>query len=284
MGAVEPRTGTEAAAAAGGDDWSGFPDGEVDVPPVVATIAGGADLRCVWTNSLGGLTFEVGDGSRFLKWAPAGSGLRVFEEAERLRWARPYTPVPEVLDAGTAGDGSLWLLTARVPGTTAVADRWKAAPRAAVRAIGEGLRAFHERVPVASCPFDWSAGTRVARARHRAGIGAIDRADWHPSHLGLTVAEALALVAEPPPIDRLVVCHGDTCAPNTLIDDDGSWAGHVDLDAMGVADRWADLAVATWSTQWNYGPGWEDELLAAYGIAPDPDRTGYYRLLWDLGD
>ena len=43
------------------------------------------------------------------------------------------------------------------------------------------------------------------------------------------------------------------------------------------------LAVATWSTTWNYGPGWETPLLDAYGVAPDPDRTRYYRLLWDLG-
>jgi kanamycin kinase len=52
---------------------------------------------------------------------------------------------------------------------------------------------------------------------------------------------------------------------------------------LGVADRWADLAVATWSTQWNYGPGWEQPLLAAYGVAADPERIRYYRLLWDLG-
>lgn len=52
---------------------------------------------------------------------------------------------------------------------------------------------------------------------------------------------------------------------------------------MGVADRWADLAVATWSTEWNYRPGWDPLLLEAYGTRPDPDRTRYYRLLWDLG-
>ena len=81
-----------------------------------------------------------------------------------------------------------------------------------------------------------------------------------------------------------MVCHADSCAPNTLINDDGTWSGHVDLGQMGVGDRWADIAIATWSTTWNYGPGWEDELLAAYGIGADPDRTRYYRLLWDLSD
>jgi kanamycin kinase len=62
----------------------------------------------------------------------------------------------------------------------------------------------------------------------------------------------------------------------------GRFCGHVDLGSLGVADRWADLAVATWSTTWNYGLGWEHRLLDAYGVAPDPDRTRYYRLLYDL--
>jgi kanamycin kinase len=40
--------------------------------------------------------------------------------------------------------------------------------------------------------------------------------------------------------------------------------------------------VLAWSTEWNYGPGWEQLLFDAYGIAPDPERARYYRLLWDL--
>lgn len=57
----------------------------------------------------------------------------------------------------------------------------------------------------------------------------------------------------------------------------------MDLGDLGVADRWSDLAIATWSTTWNYGEGWEEPLLDAYGIAPDPERTEYYRLLWEVG-
>jgi kanamycin kinase len=92
----------------------------------------------------------------------------------------------------------------------------------------------------------------------------------------------LSLESAVPPPDKLVVCQGDACAPNTLLDDDGHWVGHVDLGRLGVADRWADLAVATWSAEWNYGPGWDRLLLDAYGIRPDPERTRYYRLLYDL--
>lgn len=90
------------------------------------------------------------------------------------------------------------------------------------------------------------------------------------------------------PVDRLVVCHGDACAPNTLIDDDGRCCGHVDFGDLGVADRWADLAVATLSLGWNYpGRNWESEFYDAYGLElrePDTLRIDYYRRLWQAPD
>lgn len=78
-----------------------------------------------------------------------------------------------------------------------------------------------------------------------------------------------------------MVSHGDACCPNTLIGDDGRWLAHVDLALLGTADRWADLAVASMSTEWNYGPGWEDALIEAYGVEPDRERLAYYRELWN---
>ncbi|GAA1574629.1 phosphotransferase [Streptomyces globosus] len=164
-------------------------------------------------------------------------------------------------------------------------DHWKRDAGTAVRAVGSGLRALHDALPVADCPFDWSAENRVDRARSRAAAGRTVPADWPQEfqHFG-TVQRALGVLADIPPVDRFVVCHGDACAPNTLVGDDGMWTGHVDLGTLGVADRWADLAVATWSTQWNYGPGWEDPLLDAYGVEPDRERIMYYRLLWELSD
>ena len=125
---------------------------------------------------------------------------------------------------------------------------------------------------------------RLARVQRRAELGLLDPLRWHQDFQGLSVQEALNRLETIPPIDRLVVCHGDACAPNTLLADDGQWSGHVDLGCLGVADRWADLAIATWSMEWNYEPGHEATLLAAYGVEADPLRTSYYRLLWDLED
>ena len=57
-----------------------------------------------------------------------------------------------------------------------------------------------------------------------------------------------------------------------MIGDDGRCCGHVDLGDLGVADRWADIAVAMLSLSWNYPGSWEGELLDAYGVDADPAR------------
>ncbi|MET9888113.1 aminoglycoside 3'-phosphotransferase [Streptomyces sp. NPDC006430] len=262
------------------------PQGPVELPRIVTELAAGRPTRTVWKNGLGGLTFQVdlGDTGRFVKWTPASSGIDLSAEVARLRWAARFTAVPCVLDEGADATGS-WIVTRGLPGRMAVDDHWKRDPATAVRAIGSGLRALHDALPVASCPFDWSAKQRLERVRSRAAVGRIKPTDWHQDlqHFG-TAERALGVLADIPPVDEPVVCHGDACAPNTLVGDDGTCTGHVDLGALGVADRWADLAIATWSTQWNYGPGWEEPLLEAYGVEPDRERITYYRLLWELSD
>ncbi|MEU4745098.1 aminoglycoside 3'-phosphotransferase, partial [Actinosynnema sp. NPDC023658] len=237
----------------------------------------------VWRIELGGLTFRLdGDGGpRYVKWVAAGTPeIDLAGEAERLAWAHRWARVPRALDHGIDAEGA-WLITAAVPGRSAVELRWKTEPGVAATAIGHGLRLLHDALPVDQCPFDWSVERRLVRADQRIADGE-GPDDWFPEHRHLGVAEATTRLGEPPAIDRLVVCHGDACAPNTLLHDDGTFAAHVDLGSLGVADRWADLAVATWSLDRNHGPGFDGTLYDAYGIDPDPERIAYYRLLYDL--
>jgi kanamycin kinase len=256
----------------------------VAVPAAITELAGGDRLVPVWRNQLGGLTFRLdgGDGRvRYAKWVAAGTPeIDLADEAERLRWAQGRVPVPRVLEQGSDADGT-WLVTAESPGRSAVDPRWIAEPATAAAAIGRGLRLLHDALPADDCPFDWSVERRLARADERIADGE-GPAGWSPEHRHLGRGAARAHLGEPPPIDRLVVCHGDACAPNTLLHDDGTFAAHVDLGSLGVADRWADLAVAAWSTEWNYGPGYDGFVYEGYGIVPDARRIAYYRLLWDM--
>ncbi|WP_367882110.1 phosphotransferase [Rathayibacter oskolensis] len=139
-------------------------------------------------------------------------------------------------------------------GESAVSPRWIAEPGTAVRAIAAGLRAVHA-LPVAEVPASLRGDSWFDRRVERLG-------------------------APPLPADPVVV-HGDACAPNTLLDDDGHWSGIVDVGDLGVGDRWADLAIAAMSLRWNYGEGLEPLLLDEYGIAPDDERAARYRALWD---
>ena len=66
-----------------------------------------------------------------------------------------------------------------------------------------------------------------------------------------------------------VLVHGDACAPNTLISHDGASVGNVDFGDLAVGDRWADLAIASMSLDWNFGEGHQDEFFTAYGIGRD---------------
>jgi kanamycin kinase len=232
----------------------------VDVPARVRELARGAALSPVWRNEYGGLTFRTDD-ERYIKHGPRNAESSLAGEAERLTWAGAFTRVPHVLEEGSDATHE-WLVTRALPGRSAVAPRWIAEPAAAVRAVGEGLRALHEALPVEHCPFDWSVPARIANAEAR----------------GIRVPDALR---DAPPIDRLVVCHADACCPNTLIGEDGRWLAHVDLGQLGAGDRWADIAVASMSTEWNYGPGWDDALIEAYGVDPDRPRLSYYRELWN---
>jgi kanamycin kinase len=241
------------------------PAAPVPLPPPVAHLARTARVTPVWRNDLGGVTWRLdGDGgARYLRWSPPGAAPDLDGEVARLRWVRRHRSVPEVLDAGRA-DGATWLLTAALPGTSAVDATWVARPREAALAVGRGLRALHDALPVDACPFSWSVADRVAA---KSGSGALE-----------------ALVRDRPDDDRVVVCHGDACAPNTLLADDGTVAGHVDLGRLGVADRWADLAAACWSADFNYGPGHADVVCEGYGVAPDRERLAWYLALWDAED
>lgn len=143
-------------------------------------------------------------------------------------------------------DEAEWLLVSRsLPGEMAIGPLGQADPDRAAYAMGEGLARLHELDP-ADCRF----GTPVWAGR--------------------------AQGSEPP-----AVVPGDPCAPNTLLDANGRFLAIVDVGDLGVADRWSDLAIGSWSLDWNFGPGHEAAFFAGYGEEPDEERIAHFRQRWD---
>lgn len=233
------------------------------LPAPVGRWAAGMPVAAVWRNELGGVTYRVGppgSPARYVKVEDVGPEWDPAAVVARLRWARRYVPVPVPVAHGRApgvAGPRAWLVTQAAAGDSAVAPRHARRPGTTVPALGRALRAFHDSVPARDCPFSWSVADRIVR-------------------LGLDPALGDGM----PPLDA-VVCHGDACSPNFLLDAAGRPCGYVDLGALGVADRWADLAPALMSLEWNYGPGWEPAFLQAYGCADDPGKRAFYGRLWN---
>jgi kanamycin kinase len=225
-------------------------------------------------------------------WSPAGEThfLKVVRqgwtpsaeaEADRTEWAGEYLPVPRVLNRGVTRE-STWLVTEGIDGVDATAAAFRNDVPGLVSRLAEGLRSFH-RAPAEACPFQFRIANALQLVGDRLQTGQIDGVrDFHPEFANLTPEAAVnRLLASIPDGEDLVVCHGDYCVPNILLS--GTRViGYVDLGELGVADRWWDLAVATWSLSWNFGPGYEDLFLESYGVSRDDDRTQFYRLLYDL--
>ena len=235
----------------------------------------GWEATVVWAFAPGVVTWRLraphGE-VRYLKVARRGREIGLGAESERMHWAAqragplaPLAPLPppprrparlpvrEVLREGVDGERE-WLLTAALPGVNATDTALTADPPRLVPLLAQGLRRFHA-LEVEGCPFDGRLETALATVRHRLAAGLTQQdGPLRPEHGVSTPGAALdLLIRRRPPERDLVVCHGDYCLPNVLIED---WrvAGFVDLGALAVADRWRDLAVATWSVTWNPGP------------------------------
>jgi kanamycin kinase len=220
---------------------------------------------------------------RFLKVRAIGRHhYSLADERDRLVWLRGRLSVPEVIDYGTDANTE-WLLLSPLPGRDATDDELRADPSTLVPLLARGLHSFHERLRVTECPFDFRVGTALAHVRKRHGDGIFDdNYDWHEEFAHYSGAEAVARLEELRPADEdLVVCHGDYCFPNVLIEN-GQVVGYLDVGELGVADRWWDIAVGAWSSVWNLGPGFEELFYASYGVAPDDRRIEFYRLLYCL--
>ncbi|MGX1806568.1 APH(3') family aminoglycoside O-phosphotransferase [Nocardia sp. NPDC055321] len=228
------------------------------------------------------------DGSRFDKTATtAAARAELADERDRLLWlARAGFGAPRVLDWIENGGGST-LVTSTLPGIPA-SELSSTLATMAVDALADYLKSLHA-LPVDSCPFDRTLAVTIPAAAANVAAGLVDEDDFDGERAGHTAAQLLAELESDRPraaaseAADLVVCHGDFCLPNVLLDPETiTVTGVLDVGRLGVADRHLDLALLTRSVaDPDLNPAYGPELAArvAERTGADPWRLDYYRLL-----
>lgn len=243
----------------------------------------------VRTGRSGAVVRRSPDGGAYAKSGTGPLREDLVDERERLEWlAEVDLPAPEILD--WSDDGETATLTTRALPGTPMSDLPASAAAGAATSWGHFLQRLHtiEREP---CPFERWVAVTVPLARVRVDGGLVDEQEFDDERAGHSAEAALAELLDGRPraeeleVTDLVVCHGDACLPNFLVDPATlEVTGMLDVHRLGVADRHLDLALAVRSISDarlnpTYGPEAAEALLAAYGRPADPWRLDFYRLL-----
>ncbi|WP_405165754.1 tetratricopeptide repeat protein [Nocardia sp. NBC_01499] len=240
----------------------------IPLPPKVAALLGAAPT---WSDEHEGKSGGVAFVNETY-WVKRGP--KAVAEHERLNWLRDRgIRLPEI----AVFDGDVLVLADA--GASSLAARADAGQGAtSVGAIlGALLRRLHS-IPIAECPFDGRLDVVLAQARRQVIEGLVDQDDFDADN-DLSPEDVLArLLAERPDHEDLVVAHGDFTSPNVL-----EGAILLDVGALGVADRYRDLALAVRDLRDHFDADEVTAFFAAYGLTePDHGRLEYYRLLDEL--
>ncbi|MEV0702547.1 APH(3'') family aminoglycoside O-phosphotransferase [Saccharopolyspora sp. NPDC050389] len=243
-----------------------------------------------WHPVLGGEsgagTFRSADGSRYAKCVAADQAGELEQERDKAEWlCSNGIPGPRVLDWRAVEEGAC-LVTAAVAGVPAdavpaetLAQAWES--------ISDAVRRLHE-LPTDSCPFSRDLSKMFAIAQDVVARGAVNP-EFLPVEQQETEPVSLLASLTPQLAERLeqeaaesVVCHGDLCLPNIILDPDTlEVSGFIDLGRLGTADPYADIALLLANAR----ETWPDESSASvadetfarrYGIKLDADRQRFY--------
>lgn len=262
-------------------------DGNLITSSVASVRADG--VFAAWTPMTSGESAAIvrrsPDGTRFAKAVDPADIATLAAERDRAIWLDTQDiPGPHVLDWIERPDGAV-LVTSAVPGIGA--DRLSASDLTwAWPKIGRAVRRLHN-LDIGDCPFRGHGHGVDLRARMALARDVVARGVVNPSFLSdadrfrepeaiLADLEAALPTMLAREADDLVVCHGDCCLPNIMVDPQTlTVTGFIDLGRLGIADRHADLALLLANAR----ETWPDEPTALLADAAMMDADHYGRTL-----
>jgi streptomycin 3"-kinase len=227
-----------------------------------------------------------GGRKRYAKLVASERAAELAAERDRSVWVG-HTGIPcaRVLDWRETDAGAC-LVTQAVPGVPASTLEAHALRRA-WSSVVTAVRALHG-LASDRCPFDRTLAQMMPLARAAVAEGGVV-VEFLPEALRRTSpTRILEQIEAELPVrlaqERadLVVCHGDLCLPNVLVDPaTDQVTALIDFGRLGTADPYGDIALllATARQTWPDEPmarRADQEFAAIYGTALDPSRQDFY--------
>lgn len=235
----------------------------------------------------GDAVFRRSDGEAFAKVSSGAGAARLDEERQRTEWLAPFgIGSAAVLDWRVSGEGAC-LVTRAMPGVPA-SDLAPAELLKAWPSIAERVRALHA-IPAATCPFARGLSAMFGRASDVVARDAVNPDFLDPEFQKVPPSQLLDRLR--PALDErlsqeareLVVCHGDACLPNFLVDPGTlRCTGLIDLGRLGTADRYVDFSLLLGNARESWvapqqAAAARAMLFEVHGIArPDDERLEFY--------
>lgn len=245
------------------------------------------DWTCVKAGESGDLVYRREDGLAYAKIASSARSADLAGERDRLLWLQGRgIAVPEVIDWREAEEGACLVMTA-IPGIPAVELNGDALLQA-WPSMARQLKSLHA-MSIDQCAFDRSLSLMASKAADVVARDAVNPDFLPPEDRGRTARELLERVERDLPV-RLaqevvdkVLCHGDACMPNFMVDPHSlQCTGLIDLGRVGKADRYVDLSLMIANAEENWST--LDQAQRAFSILfetleiaqPDRERLAFY--------
>ena len=246
-----------------------------------------ADWTRVKAGESGDLVYRRKDGLAYAKIASSARSTDLAGERDRLLWLQGRgIAVPEFIDWREVEEGACLVMTA-IPGISAVELDGDALLKA-WPSMARQLKSLHA-VPIDRCPFDRSLSLMFAKAADVVARDAVNPDFLPPEDQNRPARDLLDRVErdmqarlDQEVIDR-VLCHGDACMPNFMIDPHSlQCTGLIDLGRVGKADRYVDLSLMIANAEENWTTPEQGQrafsiLFETLEIAePDRARLAFY--------
>ncbi|GAA4425111.1 APH(3'') family aminoglycoside O-phosphotransferase [Georgenia halophila] len=252
-------------------------------------VRGAKDWTTITAGESGARVLRSPDERSYAKVATAAGREDLAGERDRIAWlSRTGIGGPAVLDWSSDDDGACLVMTA-VPGIPAnLLDVEKLS--AVWPHLAEMVRDVHELSPD-DCPFRRDLAAMMDRARDVVAKNLV-ATELLPVELqDLPVQDVLerleSAYGERLADERVetVVCHGDLCLPNVMVDPETARVtGFVGVGRLGLADPYADIALLlasareTWPDD-DSARGADAVFATRYGASLDAGRRRFYQWL-----